>query len=126
VVDLFMPNKQDRKILGWIAIVGVLAALLGWGGLSVFAQVASFSSTTDLRFSPFVLGRVMHAIFAFILSQIFLSFLKVPVFQQVVAIPLYGFWETWRLSAWVFCAVMLLLLGMSFILRLAYPITKRH
>lgn len=106
--------------------VGVLAALMGWGGLSVFAQVASFSSTTDLRFGPFVLGRAMHAFFAFILSQIFLSFLKVPVFQQVVAIPAYGFWETWRLSAWVFCAVMLLLFGMSFILRLLYPIIKRQ
>ncbi len=109
--------------------VGILAALLGWGGLSVFAQVASFSSMTDLRFSPFVLGRVMHAIFAFILSQIFLSFLKVPVFQQVVTIPTfqtYGFLETWRLSAWVFCAVMLFLLGMSFILRFVHPKAKRH
>lgn len=33
VVDLLMPAKQDRKILGWIAIVGVLAALVSLAGL---------------------------------------------------------------------------------------------
>lgn len=100
--------------------VGVLAALMGWGGLSVFAQVASFTSTTDLRIAPFVVGRAMHAVFAFILSQIFLSFVKVPVFQPGLSVPAFGFLETWRLSAWVFCAVILLLLGMSFLLRLFY------
>lgn len=100
--------------------VGILAALLGWGGLSVFAQVASFTSTTDLRFTPFVVGRAMHAMFAFILSQIFLSFVKIPVFQPGLSVPSYGFLETWRLSAWIFCAVMLLLFGISFILRIVY------
>lgn len=33
VIDLFMPEKQNRKILGWIAIVGVLAALVSLAGL---------------------------------------------------------------------------------------------
>src|SRR5947207_1101580 len=33
VIDLFMPNKQDRKVLGWIAIVGVLAAMVSLAGL---------------------------------------------------------------------------------------------
>lgn len=96
--------------------VGILAALMGWGGLSVFAQVASFTSTTDLRFTPFVVGRAMHATFAFILSQIFLNLVEVPVFQPGLSFSTYGFFETWRLSAWAFCGVMLLLFGMSFIL----------
>jgi sporulation integral membrane protein YlbJ len=100
--------------------VGILAAMLGWGGLSVFAQVASFTSTTDLRFTPFAVGRGLHAIFAFILSQFFLSLVKVPVFQPIQTISTFGFLETWRLSAWVFCAMMLLLFGISFALRLCY------
>jgi NADH-quinone oxidoreductase subunit N len=33
IIDLFMPNKQDRRILGWIAIVGVLAAFVSLLGL---------------------------------------------------------------------------------------------
>ena len=58
--------------------VGVLAFLLGWGGLSVFAQVASFTSSTDLRFLPFFLGRALHGILAIIISQIILRFSKTP------------------------------------------------
>lgn len=60
------------------AQVGMLAFLLGWGGLSAFAQVASFSSTTDLRFLPFVMARVLHAFFALFLSQILMRYAVVP------------------------------------------------
>lgn len=101
--------------------VGVIAFLLGWGGLSVFAQVASFTSTTDLRFTPFAIGRSLHAIFALLISQIFLSFMKIPVFQPSPALPtLFGFFETWRLSAWMFCGVMAVLLGLSLLVRALY------
>ena len=27
VLDLFMPKKQDRRILGWVAIAAVFAAM---------------------------------------------------------------------------------------------------
>jgi sporulation integral membrane protein YlbJ len=100
--------------------VGVLAAFLGWGGLSVFAQVASFTSTTDLHFMPFAIGRSLHAVFALILSQVFLSFMKIPVFQPSLPISPFGFFETWRLSAWVFCGVMGVLLGLSLFIRVPY------
>lgn len=33
VVDLIMPKNQDRKVLGWVAILGVLAALVSLAGL---------------------------------------------------------------------------------------------
>ncbi|HJV31937.1 MAG TPA: NADH-quinone oxidoreductase subunit NuoN [Bacillales bacterium] len=33
MVDLFMPKKADRKILGWISIVAVLAAIVSLAGL---------------------------------------------------------------------------------------------
>lgn len=101
--------------------MALLAAVLGWGGLSVFAQVASFSSTTDLRFSPFVLGRVLQAFFALVLSQLFLSFAEIPVFQ--ISLPLnFGFWESWQLSSWFFCIIMFILL----ILSLSMKVLKRR
>lgn len=34
ILDLLMPNKQDRKILGWIAIVAVFAAMVSLAGLT--------------------------------------------------------------------------------------------
>ncbi|WP_394238555.1 NADH-quinone oxidoreductase subunit NuoN [Niallia oryzisoli] len=33
LLDLFMPRKQNRKILGWIGFVGILAAIVSLAGL---------------------------------------------------------------------------------------------
>ncbi|AHF07619.1 nucleoside recognition domain-containing protein [Desulfitobacterium metallireducens] len=94
--------------------VAVLSAVLAWGGLSVFAQVASFTSLTDLRFSAFLLGRVLQSILAPILSQILLLFIKVPASSPLFPISSLktatGFLLTWRLSVWVFCGVMIFFL----------------
>ncbi|MGI1659164.1 MAG: nucleoside recognition domain-containing protein [Desulfitobacterium sp.] len=97
--------------------IGFLAAALGWGGLSSFAQVASFTSTTDLRLLPFVVGRGLHMIFALVLSQIFLSLMKFPVFALQLKPGPFSLMETWRLSSWFFCATMLIFLGLSFWMR---------
>lgn len=63
--------------------IGMLAFLMGWGGLSVFAQVASFTASTDLRFLPFFLGRIIHGFLALVISQIMLSISDI----QVTALP---------------------------------------
>ncbi len=78
------------------AQIGMLAFLMGWGGLSVFAQVASFTASTDLRFLPFLLGRTLHAFLALFISQILLSFSKIPT----MALPtvLTGESHVWLLS----------------------------
>ena len=33
LLDLFMPKGQDRKILGWISVLGILAAIISLAGL---------------------------------------------------------------------------------------------
>jgi NADH-quinone oxidoreductase subunit N len=33
VLDLFMPKKQDRRILGWIGIMAIFAAIVSVAGL---------------------------------------------------------------------------------------------
>lgn len=98
--------------------IGVLAAVLGWGGLSTFAQVASFTSATDLRFMPFVIGRALHTVFAFALSQLFLNLMKVPVFNHNIAPGPFDFMSTWQMSSWVFCGIMLILLLLSLTARM--------
>ncbi|MNJ61416.1 Sporulation integral membrane protein YlbJ [compost metagenome] len=40
------------------------AFILSWGGLSVHAQVASILNETDLRYTPFLLARLIHAVMA--------------------------------------------------------------
>lgn len=97
--------------------VGILSAVMAWGGLSVFAQVASFTSVTDLRFSAFFLGRALQTLIAPILSQFLLLFVKIPATSPLPGIPnlksATAFFLTWQLSVWIFCGFMLLFLGLA-------------
>lgn len=98
--------------------VALLTLIMGWSGLSVFAQVAGLISGTDLRFYPFVIARVMHAILALGLSQLFLIAAKIPASTFVpVQAPQTTFqmWNTWRLSSLVFIGIMALFFIFSFI-----------
>ncbi|MHB1651079.1 MAG: sporulation integral membrane protein YlbJ [Desulfitobacteriaceae bacterium] len=98
-----------------------LALIMGWGGLSVFAQIAGFISETDLRFSPFVLARSIHALLALGLSQIFWHFTKVPATNFIL--PVSGstaeIWlNTWHLSSWFFIGIMAVLIALAFLQKL--------
>jgi len=50
----------------WTA--ALLSAVIGWGGLSVHAQVKSLIGDTDLRYAPFLLARLAHAAVAALLA----------------------------------------------------------
>ncbi|HUS89340.1 MAG TPA: sporulation integral membrane protein YlbJ, partial [Desulfosporosinus sp.] len=91
--------------------VALLALLMGWSGLSVFAQVAGFISETDLRFSPFVVARTLQGIIALGLSQLFLLVAKVPASALAIQVPSTSvlFWNTWQASSFVFMGIMTLL-----------------
>ncbi len=91
--------------------VALLALLMGWSGLSVFAQVAGFISETDLRFAPFVVARILQGIFALVLSQLFLIFTKIPTSAPVIQNPSSSvlFWNTWQTSSSIFMSIMVLL-----------------
>ncbi|MFZ3131665.1 MAG: sporulation integral membrane protein YlbJ [Desulfosporosinus sp.] len=92
--------------------VALLALLMGWSGLSVFAQVAGFISETDLRFFPFVVARVLQGIIALGLSQLFLLLAKVPASASAIQAPGTSvlFWNTWQASSFVFMGIMTLLI----------------
>lgn len=53
----------------------ITAFLLGFGGISVFLQVFSITSKTDLSIKPYIYGKILHGLFAafytFLLIQIF-------------------------------------------------------
>ncbi|QHA00147.1 sporulation integral membrane protein YlbJ [Dehalobacter restrictus] len=76
--------------------IGVLALLLGWGGISVFAQVSSFTASTDLRLLPFVAGRTIHSILALLISQLLLKFSHIPT--SGLPVQLTGGDASWLLS----------------------------
>ena len=97
--------------------VALLALLMGWGGLSVFAQVAGLISGTDLRFSSFVIARTLQGIIAMGLSQLFLILAKVPTSNLSVPLPDTSVlvWNTWHLSSLVFIGMMSVLLVLALI-----------
>src|SRR5699024_12321940 len=45
--------------------------ILVFNGFSVQAQVASIIAKTDIRFKPYLIGRILHGIFASMLTIIF-------------------------------------------------------
>lgn len=95
--------------------VALLSLIMGWSGLSVFAQVAGFISGTDLRFSPFVIARALQGVIALGLSQLFLLVAKVPTTTLPIQTPNTSilFWNTWHLSSLVFIVLMSLLFILS-------------
>ncbi len=53
--------------------------LLGLGGLSIFFQVFSITSKSDLSIKPYIYGKILHGIFAAIYTFSFIKFF--PVFN---------------------------------------------
>ncbi|MGZ9584695.1 nucleoside recognition domain-containing protein [Paenibacillus marinisediminis] len=48
----------------------LVSAVLGWSGISAHLQVHSLMKNSDLRFSHFLLSRMVHAISAFLLTYV--------------------------------------------------------
>lgn len=53
--------------------------ILGLGGLSVFLQILSITSKTDLSIKPYIIGKMLQATFSSIYTYIFINF--VPFFN---------------------------------------------
>ncbi len=50
--------------------VAFASFILSWAGLCVHAQISSLLSRTDLRYTPFLLARLLHAVIAMLLVYI--------------------------------------------------------
>lgn len=95
--------------------IALLTFLMGWSGLSVFAQVIGFISGTDLRVAPFVVARILHGILALGLSQLFLKFAKIPVTGLLLQTPTMTsqVWNTWHLSFIMFIGLSAILFSLA-------------
>ncbi|WP_206811781.1 sporulation integral membrane protein YlbJ [Paradesulfitobacterium ferrireducens] len=98
--------------------VAALAFVMGWGGLSAFFQVMSFTSLTDLRFSAFVLGRTLQGTFAVIFSQLFLRLVDIPAQTAIpVSFTVKDYWiMSWYSLEW-FIFILAGMIILSFLFR---------
>ena len=53
--------------------VALTSAIIAWSGLSVHGQVASIVIESGIRMTPYIFGRVLHAVLAAILTVLFLN-----------------------------------------------------
>jgi nucleoside recognition membrane protein YjiH len=51
----------------------VISFILAFSGFSVHAQVAAIISKTDIRYAPFFAARVLHSIYAVLITFLFTS-----------------------------------------------------
>jgi sporulation integral membrane protein YlbJ len=66
--QMISEYTEHTPLLMQLAFVGLF---LGWNGLSIHAQVASVLSKSDIRYRPYLIGRFLHGILAFVLTFVF-------------------------------------------------------
>ena len=111
--------------LVWKAAIA--SAILSWGGLSVHAQVASILSTTDIRVMPYLVARLVHAVFSACLTFVLWRPLTETAWLRGKSMPVYlpetsyssvsHWWDTFLFSASVTLVGAALLLALSLLIR---------
>lgn len=101
----------------------IAGAIVSWGGLSVHAQVASILSQTDIRFSPYLIARGIHAIITTILTVILWKPLERLTVTETASLPvffadehmdtLHTWWNYFSHSAFVAGLILVVLIVMS-------------
>lgn len=65
VFEIDVGTSQVSQVAApFIQQVAIASAIIAWSGLSVHGQVASVMADTDIRMTPYVFARVLHALFA--------------------------------------------------------------
>ena len=105
--------------------VAAICLILGWSGLSIHAQAISMLATTDIRFYPFVVARVLHGIISAAIALL--------IFNPTVSVmSQYDNLLTWEFSTFniltyslgIFILILTVLLLLSLLLSLINRLTK--
>jgi sporulation integral membrane protein YlbJ len=105
----------DHKII-------IAAFVLGWGGLSVHAQVASIIAHTDISIKPYLFGKLLHGLFSAIYVAMALSttgLLKTPtsfVFNRMIEMQAAP-WRDLEKTSFGMIGLFIGLIGLSYLLR---------
>lgn len=64
-LGMYGMSRLSFPLLMTVAVIG---AILGWSGLSLHAQARSLAGNNGIRYSRFILARLLHGAYAFILT----------------------------------------------------------
>ena len=89
--------------------LALTAALLGFSGISVQAQVAGMVSGTDIKIKPYLFCRLAHCLLSYIVSLFLFRFISLPAAtgQEIVGYALHP-WENLA-----FCLALLVLASIT-------------
>lgn len=77
---------QSISLMQKLAIVSMI---IGWNGLSIHAQVASMISRTDIRYFPYFIARILHGLFAGILTILIYPIFESSLTAKPASIPVF-------------------------------------
>ncbi|WP_019120496.1 sporulation integral membrane protein YlbJ [Brevibacillus massiliensis] len=105
----------------------ITSSVLAWGGLSVHAQVASILSSTDIRVTPYLMARCIHAVLAAVMTLALWRPLMTLTAGWVSSVPVFlpntfpSTADVWRdvffRSSATALAILLILIALSAIIR---------
>lgn len=67
----------------------IVSMIIGWNGFSIHAQIISMISRTNLRYTPYLFGKILHAIFAALITL--LIWPSFHIYMQPIAFHLPAF-----------------------------------
>lgn len=89
-------SQADAPLVQKVAIA---SAIIAWSGLSVHGQVASIVIESGIRMTPYMIGRLLHAILAAILTILLLGqgqgITKLLVIPASVSLSQSNSWSLW-------------------------------
>lgn len=113
--------------LMWQATIA--SAVISWGGLSVHAQVASILSQTDIRFTPYLTARAIHAVLASLFTVLLWRPLEKLTHTSSTGVPVFfadepihtlnTWWNTFSHSAFASVMILIVLMTLSTLLKKA-------
>lgn len=109
----------------------IAGSVIAWSGLSVHAQVASIISETDMRITPFIIARAIHALLAGVYTCLLFGPLAFVVNRLAVPVFLYTtpragefsfWWQRTTFAAQRVGVVLLILVALSLLMYAASEI----
>lgn len=102
--------------------VAAVSLILGWSGLSIHAQAISILATTDIRFYPFVIARLLHGI----MSAAIALLLYTPTVSVMSQYDNLLNWEFSTFNILIYsCGIFILILAVLFVLSLLLSLINR-
>lgn len=127
--------SEFKDSLPLVYVIAIASLIIAWSGLCVHAQVASLLSSTDIRYTPYMVARLLHGLLAGVITllvwnpvqrYLLTSDAAIPAFLQQV--PENSFHNLWSRLEFIGVKVLLflfVLIGIALFIHVVQTIFNR-